>query len=236
MNGASTSLTNATAVDGSTAQALKPTLLATGIVVAIGLLLALGAGLRYYDKIESRRHDIALFKQSQQQIIGLTRDVENLVVALPTYQQLQNQGAIGRFAKTLEIDRFEETVTDHPSRVSSFSLGAFETLLAPVDLPLSRLSLGRHELTFDARPLHEIHLLDLLDDLKQVLGGLPLLKGCTISRTVVSTMSTEHQTDSTSALTTKPLRARCAIDWYLFDTELNFQDAAIDINAMTEPR
>ncbi len=194
---------------------MKPALLGAASVVAIGLALGTFATLDYKDKVESRELDFARLTQAKQRLAQLSRDVREATQALPRYEALRDQGIFSPLEKAREIDRFEFLAGLRPAGVKSFSLGAIEQLPAPSDLPLTRLDLGRHDLTFDATPRHEIHLLGFLDDLRRSLQGLALIRACSLQRSMLMNRAGDDDKDSSGSARIN-LHAQCSIDWYLF--------------------
>lgn len=194
---------------------MKPALLGAASVVAIGLALGTFATLDYQDKVESRELDFARLTQAKQRLAQLSRDVREATQALPRYEALRQQGIFSPLEKAREIDRFEFLAGLRPAGVKSFSLGAIEPLPAPSDLPLTRLDFGRHELTFDAMPRHEIHLLGFLDDLRRSLQGLALVRACSLQRSMLMNRAGDDDQDPSGSARIN-LHAQCSVDWYLF--------------------
>lgn len=196
---------------------LKNTLWQAAVLVLIGLMLAGFAWLRYDDRVEVHRSntdELSAARTQLNQLQASRRDAED---ALAGFMTLEQAGVIGGFDKPREADRFEQIASGHPAGVQRFSLGAFEPLTAPPGTALQGLTLGRHQLTFDAQPRHETHLLDLLDRLRASLDGLALLSSCELTRPEVNLIeSLANQSDDGSVALSSNLRAQCAIDWYMF--------------------
>lgn len=205
---------NTPSTSESIAKELQSTLVGAAALAGIGLFLAWFAYARYEGKIEQADQSITTLGQSERRVDQLTRDVTNSITAIPSFKSLQQQNIVGSFNKTAQADQFEQLATDHPGNVLSFALGGFEELTTPSDLVVSGLVLGRHELTFESSPRHEIHLLSLLDKLAESELGLPLLKSCSVTKAVID----RNEDDGDDASKTRSsLRARCAVDWYVFD-------------------
>lgn len=209
-----------------TTEMIKPALLGAASVVAIGLALGSFAIMDYQDKVEARELDFTRLTQAKQRLAQLNQDVSQARAALPRYQSLKRQGIFSSLDKAREIDRFESLAGQRPAGVKSFSLGALELLPAPSDLPLSRLDLGRHELTFDATPRHEIHLLGLLDDLRRSLHGLALVRACSLQRSMLMNRAGDGGQDQPESDRIN-LHAQCSIDWYLFNERQQPDDSLL---------
>lgn len=206
---------------------LKPTLIGAAIVVTIGLALASFALLRFQEKVESRELDFTRLAQAKQQLKQLEQDAADAARAMPEFTRLERLGLTRALAKTKEIDRFEQLASARPAGVRSFSLGGIEILTPPSDLPLVNLELGRHELTFDATPRHEIHLLGLLDDLRRSLDGLALVRACSMQRSISMARSGSENDKDDAGPGKSSLHAQCSIDWYLFNEREQVTEEAL---------
>ncbi|MGH1359852.1 MAG: hypothetical protein ACRBC3_13875 [Burkholderiaceae bacterium] len=206
---------------------LKPTLIGVATVVVIGLALATFALLDYQEKVESRELDITRLAQAHRQLSHLKQEASDAARAMPEFAELQRTGILSPLAKTREIDRFVQSAGVRPAGVASFSLGGIETLTPPPDLPLVELELGRHELTFDATPRHEIHLLHFLDDLRNSLDGLALVRACSMQRSISMARSRRGEEDEEAGPGESTLHAQCSIDWYLFNERKETTEASV---------
>lgn len=195
---------------------LRSSLLGAGALALLGLVLGGYAITNYLGQVAFHYSEIEHLKQLRTDVNLRQRQLTESTELLPDFELLQEQGVIGALAKTLEADRFEQLVADHPANVLSFAMGAVDPIAAPSDLMFSTLSLGRHELSFTAEPRHEVHLLRLLDQLPSALGGLSLLRSCDITRSIGVRTGARATEEANGINTQGDIRARCAIDWYVF--------------------
>ncbi|MFK7964131.1 MAG: hypothetical protein AB8C46_09225 [Burkholderiaceae bacterium] len=200
---------------------LRGTLISTGLLMLIGLALAVYGTTNYLAQVAFHHSEIEYLGQLRVDLRRHEHQLSEATELEPAFENLQQQGAIGALAKNLEADRFERVSASHPAGVRSFAMGAVEPIAAPSDLPFSTLGLGRHMLTFTARPRHEIHLLRFLGELPAALGGLSLLRACDISRSIGVQRGAQANQDGSAVDAEGDIRARCEIDWYVFGSTQN---------------
>lgn len=196
--------------------ALRSTLLGAGALTLMGLILGGYAITSYLGQVAFHHSEIEHLGQLRADVKLQQRQLAESTELLPDFERLQEQGVIGALAKTLEADRFEQLVANHPANILSFAMGAVDPIAAPSDLMFSTLGLGRHELSFTAEPRHEVHLLRLLEQLPSALGGLSLLRSCDITKSIGVRTGVRATEAANGANTQGDIRARCAIDWYVF--------------------
>jgi len=196
--------------------ALRTSLLGVGVLTLIGLALGTYGASSYLSQVAFHHSEIQHLRKLRSDVDLRERQLVDSALLLPDFEALQQQGVIGALAKTSEADRFEQMAANHPANVASFAMGAVDAIAAPPDLAFSTLALGRHELTFVAQPRHEVHLLRLLGQLPTALGGLSLLRSCDITRSIGIRTGAEEEGSSLAGGSEGEVRARCAIDWYVF--------------------
>lgn len=210
--------------------ALRSTILGAGALALLGLILGGYAITNYLGQVAFHYGEIQHLGQLRADVRLKQRQLSESTELLPDFQRLQAQGAIGALAKTLEADRFEQLVVNHPANILSFAMGAVDPIAAPADLMFSTLGLGRHELSFTAEPRHEVHLLRLLNQLPAALGGLSLLRSCDITKSIGVRTGARSTESISSANTQGDIRARCAIDWYVFGASAITPPGGLDLS------
>lgn len=210
---------------------LRPALLGAGAVALAGLgLIAQGASV-YYNGAAERRDDVSAMMQTGRQVSELERDRRLAHAFDGRFTGWRDIGAIGVFDKAREIDVFEATIRGQAAPVRSYALGAFTPVPVSYNLPTSRYVLGRHELVFDALPLHEGQIIDLLGALQRGLGGLSIIEGCSVQRPVG-----EAGTGASPDEGIARLRMRCSVNWYVFsDTQSSAGAAAAGAPGIAMP-
>jgi len=196
--------------------ALRTAMLGAGLLAAVGLALGIYGVKNYLGQVAFHHGEVEHLYQLRSDVKLRERQLLQATELLPAFERLQQRGVIGALGKTLEADRFEKTAAGHPANVRSFAMGALDPIAAPADLTFSALQLGRHELTFTAHPRHEVHLLRLLSELSSELGGLSLLRSCDLTRSLGVERGAQQNEDGSAVAAQGEIRARCAIDWYVF--------------------
>ena len=203
----------------STFDELKLSILGSIALAIVGLSAGGFSILQHQQQISAEKQAHDRLTQSRREIGNLLTQIEQSNQALPGFERLRAKGSIGLLNKTVQADRFEEISRDHPANVSTFSLGALQYLPEAPGLPMTGLSLGRHQLTFKANPSHEMHLLALLADVERDLGGLTLLNQCKINRSSLGGETGNKLEKDKAKLLSEGLQAQCTFDTYLFNQE-----------------
>ncbi|MCP5266300.1 MAG: hypothetical protein H6934_09295 [Burkholderiaceae bacterium] len=192
---------------------------ATLIVLAAGL-----AGVAYYrlaqfDALEAAsKRDTRLARAAR---AGLEAQRAQGHGYAQRYASLVQSGAVGRFAKTVEIDRFEAAAVQAVGQVTRYTLGGRAPVAGIEGIDrLRHLNLFSHRLEFDAEPLHEERFLALWRRVGDSVGGLSAIEGCELRRPTESvTAGASKPSDSgiANGSTAAPrMRAKCRLVWYLF--------------------
>ncbi|MEZ5738537.1 MAG: hypothetical protein R3E68_03075 [Burkholderiaceae bacterium] len=190
--------------------ALRPTMISAGLLTALGLCLA-GYGVYVYMVSKSDRDEIVrATNHTRAQLSQKQFDLQQARDYRARYDALHASGVIGPFAKTDSLDRFEALVKAHPVPLRTYAMGG--RLPANVSNPMAfqRYVPSRHEMIFEAEPLHEQALISLTNQLENALPGLTALESCSITRAEANAIG------NLETLRLPRLTARCKINWYVF--------------------
>ncbi len=212
--------------DGSMMRALRSTAIGAGLMAMLGIGLAGWGVAHYLGEADDRKRLVSQLNSLSLQVGSMNRD---LIQAQDYHQRFdwwRDAGVIGTFSKTHAIDRFERIVRDSQVPVRSYALAGLRPVRHADDMPLITYSLGRHELVFEALPLHEEQLTGLLHALDRSLTGLAVVEGCAIDRQAALLTTAEVERGQVPRL-----RARCSINWYVFSDAQTNTPMAMDASA-----
>lgn len=170
-----------------------------------GALALSGLAWHRFDQMQQRqataRRDAVALRQA---IVALRQNRDDLVAYGPRYHALQAGGGIGVFDKPRALDGFEQAARPFGDQLRDYSLAAQAP--AQADVPgasaLQHHDLYRHQLSFDARPVHEEAFVAMLSTLQRRTPGTAAIESCELGRA--------------QGAGPAELSAHCTMNWYSF--------------------